>query len=41
MVLSEDEIAESLANREEWLVFLQNQNQWRRYGKRQLPSAVS
>jgi thiamine biosynthesis lipoprotein len=38
MVLSEDEIAECLADRAEWLVFLQQSGEWRHYGKRELPS---
>jgi FAD:protein FMN transferase len=37
MVLDEAEIAECLANREEWLVFLQQEGGWRHYGKRELP----
>jgi thiamine biosynthesis lipoprotein len=37
MVLTENEIAECLVNRPEWLVFLQNQGEWRHYGNRQLP----
>ena len=41
MVLNEEEIAECLADRDEWLVLLQNQNQWRHYGKRSPPFAVS
>jgi len=37
MVLNEDEIAECLADRAEWLVFLQQQGEWRHYGKREMP----
>ncbi len=39
MVLSENEIAECLADRGEWLVFLQSQNEWPHFGKRPLPPA--
>lgn len=39
MVLNEAEIAECVVDRTEWLVFLQNQNEWRHFGKRPLPPA--
>ena len=39
MVLNEDEIAKCLGDRADWLVLLQNQGDWRHYGKRALPAA--
>jgi thiamine biosynthesis lipoprotein len=39
MVLNEAEIAESLADRNEWLVFLQHEKEWHHYGNRPLPRA--
>ena len=37
MVLSEDEMAECLVGRAEWVVFLQQHGEWRHYGKREMP----
>jgi FAD:protein FMN transferase len=41
MVLNETEIAECLKNCAEWLVFLQDGENWRTYGNRALPAAAN
>lgn len=41
MILNEDEMAACLAHREEWLVFLRQQNEWLRYGKREITPVAS